>query len=379
MANSSSGSSNKQSLPSSQAAGVKPSQAGVKGATSMAELMARSSSSFNVFKKGDEVEGLVKKLTPQEILLDIGAKSDALVLEVERTNMNHLLSMLHVGDKVKAVIISPEAEEGFPVVSLRRALGNLIFSNLDRALEENTTVEIKVLEPTRGGFFVEAENGIRGFLPNSQVLDQENLTGKTIQVKIIESDKTKKRAIFSQKAVSYITEPDVLRRLFPREKKISVTVTQVTSYGVYVTTEGEKDKLVEGFIHISEVSHDRIENLSTLYKKGDKFDAVVLDVDVENRRVNLSVKSLLSDAFVVASQKYKAEQQVKGKVTDVKTRGVTVSLEDGVSGFIAASKIPAGTEYKVGDSISAEVVAVDAKKRVITLSPVITKTFVGYR
>lgn len=345
----------------------------------MAELMARQSSSFNVFKKGDEVEGTVKKLTSQEILLDIGAKSDALVLEVDKINLNHLLSMLHVGDKVKAVIISPEAEEGFPVVSLRRTLGNLIFSNLDKALEQNTTVQVKVLEPTRGGFFVEAENGIRGFLPNSQALDQENLSGKTIEVKIIESDKAKKRAIFSQKAVSYITEPDVLKRLFPKDKKISVTVTQVTSYGVYVTTEGEKGKLVEGFIHISEVSHDRIENLSALYKKGDTFDAVVLDVDGENRRINLSVKSLLSDAFATTSEKYKAGEQVKGKVTDVRTRGVTVSLEEGISGFIASSKVPAGTEYKVGDSISVEVIQVDIKKRLVMLSPVVTKTFVGYR
>lgn len=350
-----------------------------KHASSMAELMARASSSFNVFKKGQEVEGTVKKLTPQEILLDIGAKSDALVLEVDKANMNHLLSMLKVGDKVKAVIISPEAEEGFPVVSLRRTLGNLIFSNLDKALADNLTVHVKVLEPTRGGFFVEAENGIRGFLPNSQVLDQDNLSGKTIEVKIIESDKAKKRAIFSQKAVSYVTDTDTLRKLFPRDKKVQVIVTQVASYGVYVTTEAAEGKLTEGFIHISEVSHDRVENLNALYKKGDAFEAVVLDVDGENRRINLSVKSLLADSFVKSAEKFKADEKVTGTVTDVRTKGVTVSLGDGVSGFISSSKIPAGTTYQIGQQVNAEVVEIDRKKRVVVLSPIVTKTFVGYR
>ncbi|MGE5042154.1 MAG: S1 RNA-binding domain-containing protein [Candidatus Levyibacteriota bacterium] len=348
-------------------------------ASSMAELMARSSSSFKVFKKGEEVEGTVKKLTPQEILLDIGAKSDALVLEVDKNNLNHLLSMLKVGEKVKAVVISPEAEEGFPVVSLRRTLGNLIFSNLDKALADNLTVSVKVLEPTRGGFFVEAENGIRGFLPNSQVLDGENLSGKTIEVKIIESDKTKKRAIFSQKAVSYVTDAEILRKLFPKDKKVPVTVSQVASYGVYVTTQATEGKLTEGFIHISEISHERVENLNDLYKKGDAFEAVVLSVDAENRRVNLSVKSLLNDSFAKAAEKFKPEEKVTGTVSDVRSKGVTVKLGDGVNGFISSSKIPAGTTYEPGQSVSAEVVEVDTKKRVVVLSPIVTKTFVGYR
>lgn len=349
------------------------------GASSMAELMAKSSSHFNVFKKGQEVEGIVKKLTAKEILLDIGAKSDAFVLEVDRANQDSLMSILTVGDKVKAVILSPESEEGFPVVSLRRTLDNLVYATLDKSVKDNETVEIDVLEPTRGGYFVVDSNGVKGFLPNSQVLTEENLTGKKISVKIIESDRVKKRVIFSQKATEYITDAAAIKKLLPKGTKVKATVTQPTSYGMYVTIPGEGGKLIEGFVHISEISYSRVENLSEMFKKGDVVEVSSLDVDVENRRLNLSLKALLEDSFKKTAEKYKKEDKVKGVVKDVKTRGISIELEDKANGFIPADKIPTGTVYKAGDVVNAEVTDIDLKRRVIVVSPIVTKTFVGYR
>lgn len=348
-------------------------------ASSMAELMARSSSHFNTFKKGQEVEGTVKKLTSKEILLDIGAKSDALVLEVDRTNMDNLMAILHVGDKVKAVILSPEAEEGFPVVSLRRALDTIIYAGLDKSVKANETVEIQVGDVTRGGYFAVDTNGVKGFLPNSQVLTEENLTGKTIPVKIIESDRAKKRVIFSQKATEYITDTETLKKLLPKGTKVKATVVNPASYGIFVTIPGEDKKLIEGFVHISEVSYERVENLSSMFKKGDVIEISVLDVDAENRRVNASLKALLGDTFKTASEKFKKEDKVKGKVTKVSTRGVFVELSGSVAGFIPSDNIPAEKTYTVGEEISAEVSDIDSKKRVIVLSPIVTKAFVGYR
>lgn len=346
-------------------------------ASSMAELMARSSSHFNVFKKGDEVEGIVKKLTSKEILLDIGAKSDALVLEVEKSNMDNLLASLKVGSKVRAVIISPEAEEGFPVVSLRRQMDNMLFAEFDEAFKKNASVDVDVEEITRGGYFVRTQNGVNGFLPNSQVVEEHDLVGKTIPVKIIELDRSKKRVIFSQKANFYTTDTETLKKLFPKGEKLDAVISQVAPYGVFVTLKKGEDT-VEGFIHISEISYDRVENLQSLYKKGDRVIASVIEIDAENRRVNLSVKALAADAFTASSEKFKKEDKVKGKVTSVNNRGVSVELE-GVTGFIPSDKMPAGTEYKVGDMINAEVSDIDKKRRVIVLSPIVTKTFVGYR
>ena len=264
-------------------------------------------------------------------------------------------------------------------MSLRRTLDNLIFSDLEKTFKENITLQAQVLEPTRGGYFVEAEGGIKGFLPNSQVLTEESLTGKTISVKIIELDRAKKRVIFSQKATAYITDPTKLQSLFPKDKKVTGTVTQPTSYGVYVSLPGEDGKLVEGFIHISEVSYDRVENLTSMYKKGDVLEVAVLDIDRENRRVNVSLKSLAEDTFSSISEKYKKEDKVKGTVTDVRSRGVTLELEKGVSAFIASDKVPAGTTYKVGESINVEVSDFDKKRRVVIVSPIVTKVSVGYR
>ncbi len=348
-------------------------------ASSMAELMARSSSHFNVFKKGQEVEGTVKKLTPQEILLDIGAKSDALVLEVDRTNMDNLMAILHVGDTVKAVIISPEAEEGFPVVSLRRALDNIMYAGLDKSVKSNETVEIQVGDLTRGGYFAVDSNGIKGFLPNSQVLTDDNLSGQTIKVKVIESDRAKKRVIFSQKATEYITDTETLKKILPKGSRAKATVSNAASYGIFVTIPGEDKKLIEGFVHISEVSYERVENLSEMFKKGDTFEVSILDVDADNRRVNASIKALLGDSFKTASEKFKKEDKVRGKVTKVTTRGVAVELEGKVAGFIPSDNISAEKTYTVGEEVSAEVADIDSKKRVIVLSPIVTKAFVGYR
>lgn len=346
-------------------------------ASSMAELMAKQSSAFQVLQKGQEIEGTVKKLTAKEILLDIGAKGDALVIEYDKTNLDQLLAMLKVGDTVKASVISTESEEGFPVVSLRRMLGQKTFGELDDAYKNDAIIEISILEPTRGGYFAQSKNGIKGFLPSSQAIE-ENLANSTIKAKIIELDKAKKRVIFSQKATQYETNLEELKKLFPKGEKVSGTVSQILPYGFFIEVEKNGHK-AEGFVHISEISHDRVENLAELYKKGDSVDVGVLDVDAENKRVSLSVKQLSADVFKQVSEKYKKDMEVSATVIDVKSRGVTLELEKGVKGFIAADSIPAGTEYKKGQEVSATVSDVDARRRLVVLSPVVTKAFVGYR
>ncbi|KKR91810.1 MAG: 30S ribosomal protein S1, partial [Candidatus Woesebacteria bacterium GW2011_GWA1_41_13b] len=138
-------------------------------------------------------------------------------------------------------------------------------------------------------------------------------------------------------------------------------------------------KAAEGFIHISEVSYQRVENLPQKYKSGEKIKAQVIDVDSASRRVNLSIKRTEKDAFENAKEKYKPEQKIKGKVLDVKTRGVTFELESGINGFISSSKIPQGQTYNPGDTVEAEIVSIDEKRRVVILSPVLKAVPIGYR
>lgn len=353
--------------------------AGSGSATSMAELMARQSSAFNALKKGDMVTGTVKKLTPKEILLDIGYKSDALVIEYDKQNLENLLSLLKVGDTVTASVISPESEEGFPVLSLRRMLEEKVYGALENVFKADTTLKAHVLEVTRGGYFIETDDGIKGFLPNSQLLEGRLTQGDTVEVKVIEFDREKKRVIVSQKATHYLMNAPEIEKYLKRDTVIKGVVTLVTPYGIYLEISPKEGILIEGFIHISEVSHQRVEGLESKYKVGETLEGQVIGVDSENKRVNMSLKRLEKDTFDDVKVKFKLEETVKGVVTDVKSKGITLSLSDNATGFIASSKIPTGTEYKKDQTIEVEVTGFDEKKRLVLVSPVLMTKVITYR
>lgn len=349
------------------------------GAKSMAELMARASSQFSALKRGDAVEGTVKKLDPREILLDIGYKSDALVIEYDKQNLENLLSILKVGDKVEATVISPESEEGFPVLSLRRMLEQKVFGSLEEVFKKDTTVKATVLEVTRGGYFIEISGGIKGFMPNSQVTTGKLSQGDKVDVKVIEFDREKKRVIVSQKATHYLMNMTEIEKLIKRDTVIDAIVTVVTPYGIYLELNPKDEILIEGFIHISEVSHQRVEGLEDKYEAGDTLKVLVIGMDIENRRVNLSLKRLEKDTFEDVKAKYKLEEKAKGTVIEVKSRGVTLSLSEGVNAFIASNKIPTGTEYKKDQEVEVEVTGHDEKKRLVLVSPILTSKVLTYR
>lgn len=359
------------------------------GASTMAELMARQAQGVQVLQKGQNVSGTIKKLTPQEILMDIGAKGDALVIEFDKQNLDNLLSLLKVGDRVTASVISPESEEGFPVVSLRRMLDDAIYSRFEKMAATDEPFEIQVTETSRGGYMGESRDGVKGFLPTSQVVGDDNLQGKHIKVKIIEVDRAKKRVIFSQKALSYLSNLDDIKKSFKPGDRVSASVLNVSPYGLFVEVEvadskveghgPERAKRVEGFVHISEIAFERIEDLQSKYKTGEKIEAEVIEIDSSNRRVNLSIKKTLKDTFSEVEANFKAEDKVKAEVTNVATRGITLKIEDGINGFIPSDKIGSGTNYEVGQKVDATVVEFDKKRRVVILSPILKAVPIGYR
>lgn len=347
------------------------------GAKSMAELLQKHGDFLKPLQKGDKVKGKVIKLTPQEILLDIGYKSHALVIEYDKQKLDNLLSILNLGDEVTASVISPEAEEGFPVVSLRRMLDEKVYGKMEDLFKGQKTFKITVQDATRGGYFVSTDDGIKGFLPNSQVNSEGINPNDRIDVQMIEFDKEKKRVIFSQKATRYQTDVNTLRKIIKPGDKIKTTVTTVTPYGIYVEFEKEKN-LIEGFIHISEVSSERVEGLMDKFKTGESIETNVVEIDSNNNRVNLSIKALAAGEFESVKSKYPAEKSVKGKVIKSSNRGVEIDLGD-VKGFIQSTKIPSGTTFEDGAEIEAEVVGYDDRGKKILLSPVLKTKFIGYR
>lgn len=350
------------------------------GARSMAELLASHSAQFAPIKKGDIVSGTIKKLTPKEILVDIQGKGDALVIEYDKKNLESLLAIFKVGDTVNVSVISPESEEGFPIVSLRRTLESAMYKDFEDLFKSNEPFTVQILDATRGGYFIQTPSGVKGFLPNSQVLPIEaSLTGKNIEVKIIEFDREKKRVVVSQKATQYVTDIDQISKAAPRDSIVEGEVTSVTPYGLYITLEPKKGTIIEGFIHISEISYDRIENLVELYKKGDKVKAQILEVDRENRRVNASIKKLQADTFDQAKTQFPKEKKIKAKVLDARSRGVTLDLGEHVKGFIPTAKLESGVSYAPGQEVNVEVADYDERRRIVLVTPVLSAKPMFYR
>ena len=353
-------------------------------ATSMAELMAKAAPSIKSFKKGEKVTGKITKLTKNEILVDIGAKTEAVVLEKDRALLSVLLSSLKIGDSVEVSVLNPESDQGNPVVSLRRFMDEKVWGGVEKLKDEKKVVEITVNEHTKGGFLVTTSDGISGFLPNSQVILNDtpaSFIGKTLKVVILEINRSLHKVIFSQKAAT--SEDDFSKAVkgIKVGESVDALVSNTTSFGIFVSVKNsstDSDQAVEGFIHLSELSWDRIETAERFFKPSEKIKAQVIGIDKEGRRINLSVKKLTKDPFEQLSASFELDKKIKGKVKQLGSIGVIVDLGE-IEGLIKKDKIPPGSKYSVGENIEAIVSEIDIRRHRIILLPALKEKPLGYR
>jgi len=351
-------------------------------ATTMADLLKSAYTKFVNVSKGEILDGVITKLTSGEILVDIGAKTEALVLEKDKNILRSLLSSLKVGDKVTVSVLNPESDFGNPVVSLRRFNDNNVWEKLEIYKKDKQQLEVLVQEATRGGFLVSSKEGVSGFLPNSQATFFESpqaLVGTTINVLVIELSRPLKKVIFSQKATVGPEEFEKATKQLKRGERIETKISNVAPFGIFTSIDLAADALVEGFIHISEVSWEKLSTVPETYKPGEKIEALILGFDKEAKRVNLSIKNLTKDPFEDKLKAYKPDQKVDGTVSKILSSGVLVNLAQGIEGFIKKDKIPPTLSYKEGASVNATVVEVDEKKHRVILVPVLTEKPIGYR
>jgi len=346
-------------------------------ATSMAELMASHKSTLKSLKKGEIVDGVITKLTSGEILVDIGAKTEAVVLEKDKNILHSLLSSLNEGDKVKVSVLNPESDQGNPVVSLRRFIDEKVWERLKKLQEQKTVLEVNVNELTKGGFLVATADGLSGFLPNSQTMLNDNpqsFVGKKIKVAVLELNRSLNKIIFSQKAA--VGDEDFAKQasVFKEGEIIDAVVSNTTSFGIFVSS-----KNMEGFIHLSELSWDKIETAEGYFKSGEKIKAIVLGVDKEAKRINLSVKRLTSDPFTENTKNLSVDKKVKGKISQINSAGITVDLGNGIEGLIKKEKVPPSSSYSVGQEIDVTVSEIDAKRHRVVVAPVLLEKPLGYR
>lgn len=346
----------------------------------MADLLASYKSPFVVLHKGDTVCGRVTKLTPPEILIDVNAKTEAVVLEKDKKNLRNILSTLKVGDEVLVSVLDPESEMGNPVVSLRRFIGDISWKRLEETKKKKQEVEIEVSEATKGGFLVQTFEGIDGFLPNSHILSgQTPRAGAKIKAFILELNRQERKIIFSQKPILETKDFEKAVRDLKTEQKIVTIVSSITPFGVFVNIQTPVGALIDGLIHISEISWDKVENIADLFSVGQKITALIINIDWQAKRVDLSLKRLMADPFEEKTKKFAMEQKITGKVAKILPTGLVLELEEGIEGFIRKEKIPPTVSYEMGEMVTAEVLEIDKKKRRIILVPVLLEKPIGYR
>lgn len=348
----------------------------------MARLLAGHKKPLITFKKGDLIKGVIIKLTPHEITVDINGKTEAVVLEKDKKILKNLLSQLKVGDTVEVSVLNPESDMGHTVVSLRRFLENQTWGMLANLQKDKKSVRIIVSAATKGGYIVSIKDGVSGFLPFSQTSfleEQDDLVGKTIEVKVVDLNRSSRKIIFSQKAMTGVEDFEDVAKIFTKGKKITGTATNITAFGIFISIPFAHGKFVDGLVHISEIAWEKVEHLEELFSVGQQIEAVIIGTDKEARRVDLSIKRLTDDPFTKIIAAFPVDKKVAGKVSAIQEIGIIFDLGNNIEGFMKKEKIPVGTSYKTGQEVSLTIAEIDTKRHKIIVSPIMLRKSVGYR
>lgn len=350
----------------------------------MEKLLASQTKKNINLHRNQEVEAEVITKSEKEIILDLGSKSEGVLASKE---VSERFDSLKPGDKIKVFVVIPENEYGQTIVSLHAAVSKmssgsgrgsrgLNWNRFIQAQNQKSKLQGKVTEINKGGLIVEVE-GIRGFLPNSQVGFEllkksskglDGLLDQLLTVTVIEVDGNNNKLIFSQRGQ---TSKEVLEKLksYKNGTKVSGKVIAVLPFGLVVDVSG-----AEGLVFIADVSWEKIEDLSKNFNSGDEVEVVVTGLDEELGRLNLSIKQLTDDPFKKIAEDYPTDEVVKGEITSVSEAGVAVKFKDGIDGFLAASKMDSTQTYEAGQSMSFLVDSVDSQKRRVNLAPFVTST-----
>ena len=353
----------------------------------MEELLAQTKKPIKAWKRGDLVEGIVTEKSSRAIYLDIGGKTEGMVIDREMKAARDYIKDLQIGDKVMAIITQAENDKGYPLMSLKKAASERIWSEFEEKLRTKEVVNVRGREVNKGGLIVDIR-GTQGFVPASQFAAQyqgkiEELVGKDLPVKVIEVDGKKSRLIFSEREVSeagLLKEQEKILKKIKVGQELAGVVTGIMPFGLFVKVTLPKGKIaVEGLVHISEISWEKVDDPSKYYKQNDKVKVKVLAVDNNTGKLNLSIKQLLEDPWEKIEKDYPVDSRVKGEVTRLAPFGAFVNLSPGVEGLIHISKIPAEKSINPGDKVDCYVESVDQEHRRMSLGLVLTTKPVGYK
>jgi len=345
----------------------------------MDQLLAeQDAAGIKQLEAGDVVEGVVSSIRKHELWVDLGVQGVGVVM---RREIGHG-QPLEQGQTVTVSVIDPELEEGYALLSMRRAAKDRGWDELQRMHEANEIVEVAPYDANRGGLLVELE-GIRGFLPVSQlaaghyprvsgadkdeILQKLNaLAGKPLRVRILDVSRKDNKLIFSEKEAVR----DDMQARFAKLKvgdEVEGVVTGVIDFGAFVNVDG-----IEGLIHISEISWERVEDPRKYVKVGETVKAKIIAIDKD--RLSLSLKQMQEDPWLEQVKAFKKGESVEGKVTRITPFGAFVQLSPAVEALVHISEM--GTEenvdpekiFQLNEKKKFKVLDIDTDARKIALS-----------
>ncbi|MQG88764.1 MAG: S1 RNA-binding domain-containing protein [SAR202 cluster bacterium] len=337
-----------------------------------------------VLRRGEIIDGRVMSLKPEGMLVDIRYKSEGFVPAKEMRSLDETTEDLSVGDEIIAYVVNPEGNEGSSILSIDRARGEQGWRVLEKAMDNNETCKGVITGANRGGAVVESE-GVQGFVPLSQLIGparelyvpggeppKEGFVGMEVEFKIIELNRRRNRAIFSERAAlqawKQIQKMRLVQELTEGETRKG-RVAGISNFGVFVDLGG-----ADGLIHISELSWEPVKSPEDIVTVGSEIDVYVLRVDRENLKIALSLRRLQPEPWDEIESKFEVGQTVQGTVTKLANFGAFARIDSGIEGLIHISEL-ANEVIKhprdvvnEGDNLQLKIIRIEPERKRLGLS-----------
>ncbi|WP_040284558.1 30S ribosomal protein S1 [Tessaracoccus massiliensis] len=341
------------------------------------DFLAAIDATIISFNDGDIVSGTVVKVDRDEVLLDIGYKTEGVIPSKELSIKHDVdpFDVVQVGDQIEALVQTKEDKEGRLILSKKRAQYERAWGTIEKIKEEDGVVTGSVIEVVKGGLIVDI--GLRGFLPASlvemrRVRDLQPYVGMELEAKIIELDKNRNNVVLSRRAYLEQTQSEVRQTFLTQLQKGQIrkgVVSSIVNFGAFVDLGG-----VDGLVHVSELSWKHIDHPNEVVEVGMPVTVEVLEVDMDRERVSLSLKATQEDPWQTFARLHQIGQIVPGKVTKLVPFGAFVRVGEGIEGLVHVSElaerhveIPEQV-VAVGDDRMVKVIDIDLERRRVSLS-----------
>jgi small subunit ribosomal protein S1 len=344
---------------------------------SQEELMAAIEATIRPFDEGDIVNGVVVKIDKDEVLLDIGYKSEGVIplRELSIRNAVDPNEVVSEGEEVEALVLQKEDTDGRLILSKKRAQYERAWGRIEEIKNRDGTVKGPVIEVVKGGLILDI--GLRGFLPASlvemrRVRDLQPYVGKELECRIIELDKNRNNVVLSRRKFLEESQAEQRHEFLTSLEKGEVrtgTVSSIVNFGAFVDLGG-----VDGLVHVSELSWKHVDHPSEVVEVGQEVQVEVLDVDLERERVSLSLKATQEDPWRQFARTHELGDTIEGRVTKLVPFGAFVEVDDAIEGLVHISEIAehhvekAEDEVSVHDRVPVKIIDIDLDRRRISLS-----------